>query len=114
MDVKKIIAKKGIIFWVGFLLGSILAGISIWYVASTFLRTHDAEFASLAMIPTALFVIALILSLISKKAGAIAYAFLFALVLASSLTQGFHLVLYIIPAWLFLTGSFITISIFEA
>jgi hypothetical protein len=105
--------KKGIIFWVGFLLGAILSGISIWYVIASYIQTRDVAFATYALVPTLLFVAAQIISFFSKKAGAISYGILFILVLITSLAQGHYWVLYLIPAWLFLTGSFITISIFE-
>lgn len=110
---KKPKARKGIIFWLGFGLGGVLVAIAAWYSVMAFRSSHNPEFVALALIPTTLFLIALILSLISKKAGAIAYGLLFALVLASSIVQGTYWVLYIIPAWLFLSGALITISIWE-
>jgi heme/copper-type cytochrome/quinol oxidase subunit 4 len=113
MPAKKEKSKRGIIFWSGFTLGSILFAISLWYVVNSFSGSNDNSFASLALFPTLLFLVALILSIFSKKAGAISYGILFVLVLITSLVQGSYWVLYIIPAWLFLTGSLITISIFE-
>src|ERR1035437_1545922 len=99
--------RRGIIFWSGFSLGLILAVISIWYVITAYTKTHDNAFVALALIPTFLFLIASILAIISKKAGAIYSGILFALVLASSITQGSYWVFYVIPAWLFLSGALI-------
>lgn len=113
MPVKKEENKRGIIFWFGFTLGAILFAISLWYVITSLLSQADSSFAAIAIFPTILFLIAIILSFFSKKAGAIAYGVLFVLVLITSVVQGSNWVLYIIPAWLFLTGSLIIISIFE-
>ncbi|MFA7243881.1 MAG: hypothetical protein WC080_01140 [Patescibacteria group bacterium] len=113
MPSKNVKGKKGIIFWLGIFLGALLVAVSIWYVIASYVATHDAAFSGLVIIPTILFLAGLIVALFSKKAGAIAYGVLFALVLATSIVQGTYWVLYIIPAWLFLAGTCITISIWE-
>ena len=105
--------KKGIIFWVGFGLGSVLAILAAWYVVTSYSKFHDATFAAYAMIPTFLILFALVFTIISRKVGACIFAGLFALFLATAIAQGPYLILYIIPAWLFMTSVLLFVSLYE-